>query len=813
MTKVHLIGNAHLDPVWLWRHPEGYAEVLATFRSALDRMNEFDDYIFTCAGAAYYVWVQETDPAMFDEIKARVCEGRWIIAGGWWIQPDCNAPCGESFARHALYSQRFYDASFGQTAQIGYNVDSFGHNAMLPQLLRQGGMSGYVYMRPDPGTEMTYPFQCNAFMWRGLDGTMLPAFHIPFGYAATCADEALLKAEACLKLSNDDRQPVMCFYGIGNHGGGPTRAMLTSLNRLILEANADDYAYSSPKRFFAELEMSNLPVLNGELQHHASGCYSAVMEIKQLNRQAEALLMNAEKYACMAKWLGFDIDTAALTDAWKIVLFNQFHDIMGGCCIREACAEAIEAFCSAKQTARDIINRVLQKITWNIDTSKGFPILREKCGFKLWDDGPSGAPLTVFNPHSWPVHVPVHTGADIHTAGRSPAVTDESGCPIPFQRVRGPMINHDADKWESVFIAEVPPMGWRTYWVRYTDEIVSPMPGELSCGDTFLENTFIRAEFSPETGALIRLYDKTHDLELLRSPALDLVMDETEADTWAHRVFSFRNLVGSFSGANIRLIDSGSVYAALRITTHWNCSTIIRIVKLYRTLPALYVSCTVVWNEAHKMLKLSFPTPFTEVETASIPFGFLKRQADGLEQPMQNWVSLGHLGVVTDTRTAYDAFGGELRVTALRSPLYADHFAERDDLCELSEQGEHHFNYALTGDINPEHLAMLADELLCPPDSIYGTYHAGSLALTAAQIRLDNHGFIVDAIKPAEDGNGYIVRVHEANGRDSRSLLTIPLLNMSVPLVLQPHQVLTLRVSDSVVHEVDFTENAVDRIC
>ena len=108
MAKVHLVGNAHLDPVWLWRWQEGYSEVLATFRSALDRMVEFDDYIFTCAGAAYYHWVEETDPEMFKEIQQRVKEGRWVIVGGWWIQPDCNAPSGESFARHALYSQRYY---------------------------------------------------------------------------------------------------------------------------------------------------------------------------------------------------------------------------------------------------------------------------------------------------------------------------------------------------------------------------------------------------------------------------------------------------------------------------------------------------------------------------------------------------------------------------------------------------------------------------------------------------------------------------------------------------------------------------------
>ncbi len=127
---IWLIGNAHIDPIWQWRWQEGFAEIKATFRSALDRMKEFDDFIFTCAGASYYQWIEENEPVMFEEIKQRVLEGRWVIAGGWWLQPDCNIPSGESYARHALYSQRYYKEMFGKHARFGYNVDSFGHNGM-----------------------------------------------------------------------------------------------------------------------------------------------------------------------------------------------------------------------------------------------------------------------------------------------------------------------------------------------------------------------------------------------------------------------------------------------------------------------------------------------------------------------------------------------------------------------------------------------------------------------------------------------------------------------------------------------------------
>jgi alpha-mannosidase len=141
---LHLIGNAHIDPVWLWSWQEGFHEVKATFRSALDRMKEYADFTFTASSAVFYQWVEHSDPQMFAEIQQRVAEGRWSIVGGWWIEPDCNIPSGESFARQALYAQHYFLEKFGKIATVGYAIDSFGHNAMIPQLLKQSGMPFYV---------------------------------------------------------------------------------------------------------------------------------------------------------------------------------------------------------------------------------------------------------------------------------------------------------------------------------------------------------------------------------------------------------------------------------------------------------------------------------------------------------------------------------------------------------------------------------------------------------------------------------------------------------------------------------------------
>ena len=177
---IHLIGNAHIDPIWLWRWTEGYQETRATFRSALDRMAEFPQFIFTASQAAVYRWVQEAEPALFEAIRQKVKAGRWATVGGWWMEPDCNLPSGESFARHGLYGQRFFQVEFGETCRVGYCVDSFGHNAMLPQLLRQSGMDCYVFMRPNKIENPDCPE--GPFWWESPDGSRVLAFRLLSSY-------------------------------------------------------------------------------------------------------------------------------------------------------------------------------------------------------------------------------------------------------------------------------------------------------------------------------------------------------------------------------------------------------------------------------------------------------------------------------------------------------------------------------------------------------------------------------------------------------------------------------------------------------
>ncbi|MBQ4322167.1 MAG: alpha-mannosidase [Oscillospiraceae bacterium] len=804
MPKVHMIGNAHLDPVWLWTWQDGYSEVLATFRSALDRMNEDKNYIFTCACACYYKWILETDPAMFEEIKARVREGRWVIVGGWWIQPDCTRPSGESFARQALYSQRFFRKHFGIQAKTGYNVDSFGHNAMMPQLLKEGGMSAYVYMRPGAGAEKEYAFEENMFLWKGADGTVMPTFRIPESY---CTNFGNLpeKMELYKGFAEKLGRPEMCFYGVGNHGGGPTKQNLAEI-RSMQENTGDTYAHSSPDAYFAELDTAGLPLQEGDLLHHASGCYTALMEIKTLNRRAERHLAAAEKLNLLARSMGLKLPKADLAEAWQNVLFNQFHDIMGGCSIRDAYEDAKAFYGEALSAAHKTMNLAAQTIAWNIDTSIGGTGIRT-AELDIWHNE-NGAPLTIFNPLNWPVTIPVRIGAGVS------AVADD-GTVLPHQAVRSRCNMGVHGKMDGISLFTVPAMGYATWQLRRKEDTApANVTGTLLWGDDFLENDWLRLELDANTGDVLRLYDKKAARELLSAPMQARVMDENDSDTWSHAIFSFHKDAGGFADAKLTLLTHGDIFVTLRAESTYGKSVLTRDYTLYRTMAPLFISTKVNWQERHKMLKLAWHAAGENLKpTASLPYGHITREPDGKDCAMHAWVAMTDdkgvgLGIGTDSRTAYDAMGDALRITALRSPDYADHcytdHTQRDIFGEATDQGEQTFR-SVVMPVNGDFEALRREsEQLCEEfPVIHGTGHPGTLPRSAVLGTVT--GADVSCLKYAEDGNGIILRLIETQGKDTEAKVSLPAAE-PFTLPLTPFRVRTVRIADGIVSDTDFTE-------
>ena len=821
--KIHLIGNAHLDPVWLWNREQGLAEVKATFKSVLQRMKEFPNFTFTCSSAVYYKWVEENAPEMFQEIKQKVEEGRWNIIGGWWIQPDCNIPCGESFVRHGLYSQRYFLDRFGQIAKTGYNVDSFGHSGMLPQILSKSGISNYVFMRPSHD-EKDLPGPL--FWWESMDGSRVLTFRIPFCYNQEWGDPdssdptEKQKLVATRSLSVQLGYDLMGFYGVGNHGGGPTISNLKMIEALQADWGEDSLMMSSPDIYFNDMrrEKLDLPVVNGDLQHHASGVYSAHSAIKKINRLAENRLMASEKISAIAMHLtGLQYPIDRFERAWQQILFNQFHDIITGCCIKEAYVDVFNSYGEALNIAGEEMNSALQKISWSIDTSSGEDLpLSKESDWILWEHENRGVPLVVFNPLSWEVMTPVQ----VHRSVKG--ITDDTGTAQLIQHVRAPQMNLD-DKWDTLFIGKIPAMGYRVYRIYKNLELEQPAPaGKLIITEAQVENDFIRLNFDPCTGFISRLYDKRINADILSgSGAVPIVIDEQDSDTWAHFIFEFNKDIGRFGNAEIKILETGPVRARLRITNHYESSTLQQDYIIYHDRPEILVNVNLNWQEKHRMLKIAFPVNINDPHAVyEIPYGFIERPVNGLEEPSQQWVDLSgihqenniHYGLslLTDSKYSFSAKGNTISMTVVRSPIYADHYgyAERDAFCEFMDQGTQEFSYIILPHEKTWQEAgtvKKAYELNVPVVKIIETYHKGSLGLKMEGISISAENVIALVLKRAEDGGGFILRCYETAGKAVAATINLSLCNRQWPAGFGPCEIKTFFIPDNPDKDVSET--------
>lgn len=810
-VTLHLIGNAHLDPVWLWRWQEGFAETKATFRSALDRMTETHDFIFTCAAAAVYEWVEHNDPKMFAEIRRRVREGRWVVAGGWWIQPDCNIPSGESFVRQGLYAQRYFKQKLGVRARMGYCVDSFGHAATLPKLLRGCGLEGYVWMRPDLHENDAIPWP--VFWWDSSDGSRVLSMRIMTPYSTTTVDELEQRFEA---IPHEHMKPplttqAMCFYGVGNHGGGPTKAQLAAIEAWRKADRKPELIYSSPNAFHDVVVGTGkrLPVYRGELQHHASGCYAAVSMIKALNRRAEESLLAAERWASVARMtLKRDAPTDALARAWKHVLFNQFHDIMAGTSVEEAYVDARDQMGAALHEAAYALNDAQQAVSWNVDT-RG-----------------EGTPLFVFNNQPRPFTGVVETediGIDITTGRRYVASND--GTPIPFQ----PIDPHVRErKHRAVAFVDVPALGHRLLRIRDG----KPMPPQELLGERAVVATVTRPKAGPwlmendrlrveiDRKGFVQVRDKVGGRNVFAELAGTPLVIEDKSDTWSHGVFRFDNVIGRFKATSVRLIEPGPVRARIRVKACYEGSELVLDYLLGAGEGHVEIRGEIDWRDAWKVVKLAWPASVkTDTCTAEIPYGTIERPADGDEEPMQQWVDVsderGGLTVANNNRYSHSVHGGEIRITLLRSPAYAFHDPHPIDYegdNRITDRGPQAFRLALIphqGSWRKANVQAVARQLNMPPNVLIETYHRGKLPAVLEVVRCDKPGVEVGVIKQAEDGKALIVRACEWHGRKTKARIELPVTGRAWTTTLKAGEVKTFLVPDrkaAKVREVSMLE-------
>lgn len=812
-TQLYLVGNAHLDPVWQWRWQEGSAEAKATIRSALDRMKEFPEFRFVCSSASVYQWVQEFAPEMFEELKQRVAEGRLTVVGGWHVQPDCNQPSGEAFARQSLYAQRYFKENLGVTARVGYDVDSFGHNGMLPQILRKSGMDSYIFMRPGPHEKA---LDSEVFQWVSPDGSSVLTYRILDPYCFNFEDEAALEQRLAYldKASATDLDQLPFFYGVGNHGGGPTIRNLEILRAYREKHPELTFRYSDLSDFFDAVRASGTPIpeLHDDLQHHASGCYATVGHVKNGIRRSECNLIAAESFSTLAKTLcGKPVPGQKLEEAWKDVCFLHFHDSMGGCCIKEVHDDAAYQYGAALNTAAVVENNALQTISWAIDTG----------------DSSKGLPVVVFNPHGFTAETAVQVNME------STGVTDSDGNAVPFQLVHASS-NECYWRHDTLFAARIPALGYRVYYLQNPLRSGSSVTPALSQdgpvravpysgvrtanlhSTVVLENETLHLEFDLHNGYAVSLKNRETGAELLSAPgAVPVVIDEYYHDTWSHGKNFFTDEMARFADAEVTVTESGPVRATVKVVSRYNNSTLTQYFSLESGCPRLKVRAVADWHEKHKMLKLAWPMAVEDPKAYyEIPFGVMERPADGEEEPGLMWTAVkgreGGFALLNSNTYSSSVKGGTLYQTVLRSPIYGDHGGPRDVESEFTDQGRFDFAYELMAVGDSWAPVVQAARLLNKPvTNIIETWHGGPLAAPALEgLHISRDNIQLSACKPSEDGTGLVLRLYETDGRDTDVTVSGPLLPVPLHARFTPFSVNTylLRNGESRWQEVLLTE-------
>ncbi|HEX7003724.1 MAG TPA: glycoside hydrolase family 38 C-terminal domain-containing protein [Trueperaceae bacterium] len=699
---VHMIGNAHIDPIWLWGWQAGVDEALASFRSAADRCDEFPEFIYTRGEAWLYQQVERLDPELYGRIHKLVEKGQWHISGGQYIQPDVNGPTLMGLRRQVLHGHRYFEDRFGVKPDIGYNLDSFGHPATLPDILSDLGYRGYVFHRPKPD-QVSLPGP--AFRWVGSGGSEVLAFRIVPGYTTLGED---LTDHIRQAIDNADPRVghAMCFYGVGNHGGGPTKSDIDFIRRNRFSFDGAELRFSTPAAFFDAIaeRHQHLPVVVDELQHTFPGCYSVMHDIKRAQRHGEHLLEHAGQSA--AAFRSDSDHQARLNAAWEDLLFTSFHDILAGTSVPSSW-ESVRAM---QGRARIAAEEVIVEST-RVWAQRRLPPVNHQ-------------QLVVMNPAPYDRHEPVEVEPwlDMDPWGDR-WLSDLAGNPQEYQ-----LLQPEAPQITTRLLLKpaVPAEGAVQLLVRDDPRPEVPaVVSDLEAGIEGLANDLLSVRVEDRGIAAIDFQGEP----LLAQGGIGLHLREDSTDTWTFHTDRFdERVVESFVGNGWLVEEEGPLRARLRTEGRIGTSRLRWSLDLYRGEPRLAMRIEINFDERHKLLQMPIRLASEPAKwLCGLAGGHVERPSGPAEWPVQGWSRVdlgGGDGASSVSLLTQDAYSLSLResvwqLTLLRSPRMAWGggnplvYGGRD---WFTDQGVHVFDFVMRfgGGQEPETLTRQADDLARP---------------------------------------------------------------------------------------------------
>jgi len=789
---LHIIGHSHIDAAWLWPWRDGADTALTTFRSALNRMTETPGFCYTHSSSAHYRWVERADPAMFAEIVQRVKEGRWEVVGGWPVEPDCNIPATESFIRHSLYGKQYCRRALGVDVKIGFNPDSFGHAAGLPTILKRAGYGYYTFMRPQQH-EMKLPL---VFWWEGPDGSRVLVNHIFPGYDGD-ADDIREAAKAGFAPGLDH---AAFFLGVGDHGGAITKEQIRAILALGNDASLPELRFSTLRDFFKAVESSpayaSLPVIKGELQHHARGCYSAYGEGKFLNRRAERWLGEAEAIAVVGGLhYGHAYPAEQFAESWWKVLFCQFHDMMAGTSLYSDYEDVRDSVGYACEVAQTTKVELIETMARRVDLSS----VEESAVF-------------AYNPLPWKrkALVEIHARRDPSEHAEITHLRAHDGSRTPLQWRPAASMTQFLPRMSAW--VELPAFGYKVFELAHGDE-PSPEP----YGDFVAINN---------AGFGISSLKAADGTELLAGPVGMVVIADT-ADTWAHGINEFRQEMGRPTLISSTVIEDGPVTRVTRQRARWQDSEIVLDIAQFAGLDFVELRFVIDWREHEQMLKLEVPTALASPRIfAKVPGQVLERRVNGEEEPYQDWAAVqgkaaggDYTVAVLNAQTySYDCLHGLFRTVLIRSAPFARHNPTQvphNDNNAWQDQGRQERRFWLMagrGAWTELGLDRRAEELQTPAEYMMDSAHKGTEPWENSFLEVMPKSVWVLAVKQAEQAQqGVVVRIQERTGSATQATITSRAMGGEYSVHLAPWEIKTLLIDPaeggrSEVREVSLLE-------
>ncbi|MFC1736218.1 alpha-mannosidase [Candidatus Hydrogenedentota bacterium] len=784
---IWMTGRSHLDMAWLWQWEETAKDIgPETFKTVLEQMERIPDLTFSDSQMLLYDAVEKTAPKVFEQVRERIAEGRWELLGGMWVEPDANMPCGESFVRQLLIGQRACMEMFGKTMRVGYLPDTFGFCWTLPQIYKKAGIDYFIHKRCVPDNKLLY-------WWTGADGTKILTatfcgqhnVNAPNFDVMTVIDPELkgtpfdINVYAEIFSGSTGLKDVLFSYGRGDHGGGLTKEDADKIEELRKDESTPEMKYATFEAFFDKIVDggTEFPSHESEVNFQYEGCYTSQARVKHWNRRMENLLLATERIAALSKFynqVGRRIRKffpwRTLHEAWKLVLLNQFHDILPGSSVPAVYVEAEAAYEKAEERVLIALEEAMAIVAGRIDTSG------------------NGWPFVVFNVHGWEQAGPVQVSLTIPEVPENPAVRTTSGEILPAQ-IESVVEYEGMYEVEVEYTArKVPSVGYATHRLVCAGEV--PVT-DLEVTEKSLENEFFRVEVSPESGCISRIFDKRAQREVLSGEGNYLIALGDKAkgmSAWNIDLTGEENRVEG--EGRVEVLESGPVRATLRTYSRFRDSRFIQDITLYDGVPRIDFNLVANWYERNQLLKVCFDANIEGGKAVfDIPYGNIERPADGHENPALKWIDLSNseygVSLLNDCRYGFDVTGSTLRMSVLRGPTTPDPHAD---------MGRHEIRYALyphEGGWFSAETHRRAEEFNSPLLPCRTMKNEGHLSPEYSCIQIEPANVMIGAIKQNE---GYIaadtiVRVHEVNGEEVEAALTFSIPVRTVELDLLENEI------------------------